>query len=458
MQEHFKGNGRNRKMRIKLSYPIMLSELTSEATFPEDKLIRYVCTDTRLLKSGDLFIALKGKKFNTESFAEYAFSIGATVIAEGTVSRIKINSTDDFIAHFIKVYKSKIKSLWKTVAITGSVGKTSTKTVLSRLLSKKFKVHATAGNQNNLLGTLFTLLSTPKDTELLILEFGMNHLGEISVLSQATSPDIAIITNIGTAHIGNLGNREMIAKAKLEIKDGMSDGSIVIPYREPLLKGITNSVKISFDKDSADLLFLKKAKKDLGYIYEFSYNDTKLKVNLKTDEKRLINAIGFSLGVCMLLKTNITDIVTEISQVNDWEFRQKIIEKSGYRIYDDTYSSSFEAVLCVVDYLIEQYGRISCVLSDMLELGDLSEEIHTNLGKELSKRNICKLYLFGSYAKNIAKGIKKSNSSPTIFINDSTESPQITVQHIKNSYSGELLLVKGSRNTHSERIIDLLIN
>ena len=445
-------------MRINLSYPILLSELSTESHVRNDKLIKCICTDTRLLNPGDLFIALKGKNNNGADFAEYALSIGATVISEGAVSSIKINSIDDFIARLIKTYKSKIESLKKTVAITGSVGKTSTKTVLARLLSKSFKIHATAENQNNLLGTLFTILSTPKDTEILVLEFGMNHLGEISVLSRATNPDIAIITNIGTAHIGNLGSRETIAKAKLEIEDGLCGGTVIIPHFENLLKRTKNSVKISFDNNSADINFMKKENEASSCIYEFSRNGKKYEIDLKTHEKRLVHAIGFSLCVCSLLEININDAAAEISQIKNWGFRQKIIEKNGYRIYDDTYSSSFEAVLCVVDYLIDSYGCISCVLADILELGDLSEEIHINLGKELSKRNICKLYLFGNYAKNIAKGIKNNNSSPAVFINDNIEAPWITASHIMNSYSGELLLVKGSRNTHSERIIDLLIN
>ena len=348
-------------------------------------------------------------------------------------------------------------ALKKTVAITGSVGKTTTKDVLTKILSKEFKVHSTKGNQNNLLGTLFTLLSTPNDTELLILEFGMNHEGEISVLSKATHPDLAIITKIGTAHIGNLGSREMIAKAKLEIEDGMLGRPVIIPANEPLLRKARNGIPLSFDQNkTAAINFSCEFETESGYVYDFSYKDTHCKIKITQNDKRLAYAIGFSLATCKLLGANLDSIADIIPTLSNHEFRQKLIEKNGYKIYDDTYSSSYEAVLCVVDHLIDEYGEISCVLADMHELGIFSEQIHTRLGIELAKRNIKNLYLCGAYAESIAKGLQAS--SIHFYINQSTVTYETTLNQIQKSYNGEVLLIKGSHGTHTERLINLLIN
>ena len=446
-------------MRINLSYPLYLSELAEKEVY-NDVLISCVCTDSRVLKPGDLFVAIKGSNYDGADFIEYAKNIGAWVVSESKVADITVDNIDVFIAGFISMYKSKLNSVKKTVAITGSVGKTSTKTVLTKLLSTKFKVHSTNENQNNLLGTLFTVLSTPADTELLILEFGMNHTGEISVLSKVTRPDIAIITNVGTAHIGNLGSRQMIAKAKLEIEDGMLCGSpVLVPANEPLLKEAKNGIPISFEEDlETNIRFYPKYLSESYSTYEFSFKKDSHLIKIAQNDKRLACAVGFSLAVGSLLGLKVDDISDKASELTNQDFRQKLIEKNGYRIYDDTYSSSYEAVLCVIDYLISEYGEISCVLADMLELGDFSEELHTKLGVELSKREIRCVYLCGRYAESVANGIKTAKSHCNIYINRDTEELNATLDQIRDSYHGELLLIKGSHDTHTERLIDLLIN
>ena len=446
-------------MRIKLSYPIYLSELIDIKQPFFQKVINYVCTDSRLLQPGDLFLALKGERHDGNDFAKYALKIGATVVSEKTISTAGIDSMDKFLERFIYVYKSKITSLKKTVAITGSVGKTSTKTVLSSILSKKFKVHATKENQNNLLGTFYTVLSAPRGTEILVLELGMNHPGEISILSYATSPDIAVITNIGSAHIGNLGGKEMIALAKSEIVKGMNGGPVIIPADEDLLTGIKEKITLSFTKDyNADIYFTQESELNGDCFYRFKFQNMSLKIKIKSHDKRLVAALAFSLTVCILIGLSPEDAEQYICHTENWNFRQHLIVENGYKIYDDTYSSSYEAVLCVVDTLIGSYGKISCALADILELGVFSDEIHINLGKELSKRNIDKLYLFGPLAKKIDIGIKESNKSDlSVYINEDLNRPDITAKQITNTYSGEVLLIKGSKKTHTEKIVELLI-
>jgi UDP-N-acetylmuramoyl-tripeptide--D-alanyl-D-alanine ligase len=286
----------------------------------------------------------------------------------------------------------------------------------------------------------------------------MNHRGEISALSLATEPDVCLITNIGTAHIGNLGSREMIAAAKLEIEDGVKHGEVVVPANEPLLKKAKRGITLSFEKNTpADITFTRANKENSNSDYVFSYCGKEYEIKINSYDKRLIKSIANSLSVCGLLDIDPYEITDGGAVTYNFEFRQKLIEKNGYKIYDDTYSASLEATLCVVDSLIDEHGKISCVLGDMLELGDLSNAIHKKLGYELSCKSIDTVYLFGNYAKSVLEGLTDNGSRINVFVNTNTKEPNVTADQIKENYKGELLLVKGSRNMHTEKIIELLI-
>ena len=249
-------------MRIKLGIPLELSEVV-EATRGRlnekchKSKIKFLSTDTRELEPGDLFVALRGERYDGNDFIKYAKERGAITLGDDISADILTKFGNASLLFLASYFKNKLKRLKYTIAITGSVGKTTTKEFTKILLSTQYSVHSTPQNYNNLIGMPLTLLSAPADTEILILEMGMNRLGEISQMSKCAKPDIALITNIGTAHIGNLGSKENISKAKKEIFDGMTDGEKIIPYGEELLSNIENATYFSTVYEDADVFINK---------------------------------------------------------------------------------------------------------------------------------------------------------------------------------------------------------
>ena len=227
-------------MRIALGIALPLNILTNHceafSKILQKKLFTHITTDSREACEGDLFFSLTSDKSSAEEHVKEARNKGA-------ISVSSLSKEADFLVFdcqktLLKLaiyYKAQLKSLKATIAITGSVGKTTTKEFCASFLSASYKVHKTYMNYNNLLGVSLSILSAASDTEIFILELGMNNLGEIRKLSDAIEPDYAVITNIGTAHIGNLGSRKLIAQAKLEIASGMTDEKIIVPYEEQLL-------------------------------------------------------------------------------------------------------------------------------------------------------------------------------------------------------------------------------
>ncbi len=453
-------------MRIILSVPLTLSEIAENALsthiFRENATVSAIVTNSKKVCPGDLFIPLIGEKHNGEDYTEEARSRGAYILSSRDCNAdIK---TDDTMLSLLKIasyYKSKLRSLKKIIAITGSVGKTTTKNVLAKMVSAKYITHATEENFNNYIGLSYTLLSAPANTEIIIAEIGMNHLGEISLMSRILNPDISVITNIGTSHIGNLGSREMIAKAKLEITDGMKIINLVVPYEEILLKNITGTHTFSVDNQNADCYIQITEGSSLHTSFNIRSKRVKLnylKVNIPG--KHIIKAICISVKVMELLGIDEDDIADSVKFIDLSCVRSKIIKIDDFYAYDDTYSSSAEALICDFELLnLYQNKPKSCVLGDMLELGGQTENIHTKIGYEVYKFGFRNLYTIGPFATKIAEGaISAGMNKDNVFINTDYDAYEITAkQIINNKIKNEIILFKASHNIHAERIIDLLL-
>ncbi|MBQ8689170.1 MAG: UDP-N-acetylmuramoyl-tripeptide--D-alanyl-D-alanine ligase [Clostridia bacterium] len=450
-------------MRIKLSLPLSLFEICSildTARPEEDATVDYITFDSRTAQSGDLFIALRGSKYNGADFSEEALAKKSYVIAEwGNNITMKVSDAKTALLQLTKYYKSKLPNLKHTVAITGSVGKTTTKEFAAALLSQKYIVHATAKNQNNFIGAAFTVFSAPAETEILILEIGMNHLGEISEISGTVNPDIAVITNIGNAHIGNLKSRSNIAKAKTEITDGMMNGTVLVPFDEPLLSGISKRMTVSLTDGQANFFLIPLAINETGSIFDF-YSSKKifLSKRLNVIGKHHLHCFAYALSVAVLLGMDDAELTSALKHIDSTLLRQKRIQIGLYDIFDDTYSSSPEAVIETMKMLtIYKSIRKSAVLGDMLELGDKSEEMHYKIGKCATECGFNRLYLYGKFSSYTAHGAESSGMNKNrIHINSDISAPEITVSQIKATYNGELMIIKGSHDLHMEKIITLL--
>ena len=447
-------------MRIKLGYTLNINVV---AKFCKGMLlskknakINYISTDSREVKEGDLFFCLKGERYDGENFRNDAAKSGAFVVSkEKEENGIQVDSPELSLMYLAKEYIRNLPNLIFKIAITGSVGKTTTKDFTAFLLSKKYKVHKTEGNKNNEIGVPLTLLSSPYDTEILCIEMGMNHPGEIKRMSECLLPDFGIITNIGTSHIGNLGSREMIAKAKLEILFGMNKDRLLVPYGEPLLEKLGDFKTFSTTDENANF-YLKEYPNGEIEIYRDNLLFCRSKLSLRGYhfKKCLIAASSLSV-LCELDSKSLSEQISKISNDN---IRQKLIRLNKFYFYTDYYNSSPESLRASYDAMrfIEIASRKSLVIGDIGELGDHTNEIHFMIGKEIPKDIFSHVFIFGKMAETVKQGaIENGFSIDKIHINTDPQTPGITASQIKEyCVSDEAILIKGSRMMCMERILD----
>ena len=435
--------------------------------------------DTRTIKKGDTYIGIKGEKFDGSSFWKDALNNGAETVIINNIKLEEIEEYEKQNKNIIQVedtikaigemasYKMKIqkeKYNLKVVGVTGSVGKTSTKDIIANVLSKKYKVLKTEGNNNNHIGLPLTILRLQNE-EIAVIEMGMNHLGEISYLTKIAKPDIAVITNIGTSHIGNLGSRENILKAKLEILEGMDKKKIVINNDNDLLNKwyLENKNNIEIHtfgiKNNSEFKAENIKLKENSSEFICENKNEKMSIEVPVGgEHFILNALcGLTVG--KLLNLNNEEIKNGIK---DFKLTAKRMEinhlKNNITIINDSYNASYESMKASISNLKNMNGeRKIAVLGDMFELGDFSEKLHRGVGTEIYKNKIDKLYLIGNYSKFIGEeaekeGYKKEN----IFY---FENKDELFNNLKNNLkSGDIVLIKASNGMKLFEIAEKLKN
>ena len=415
--------------------------------------------DTRVIKQGDTYIAIKGTNYDGNLFWKEAFEKGAdTVIVE------KIELNEEEIEKFqdkniIQVKDTKIalkqiaiakRNLYKdliVVGVTGSVGKTSTKDIIANVLAQKYKTLKTEGNNNNDIGLPFTILKL-KDHEVAVIEMGMNHLGEISELSKIARPSIGVITNIGTSHIGNLGSRENILKAKLEILEGMDDKKLVINNDNDLLHNLKN------DDINIHTFGIKNESECMAEKIEKYENETKFICNYKVEKININVPVGgdvfvlnslCAVSVGKMLNLSNEEIKNGISNFELTKKRMEIINlKNNIKLINDAYNASEDSMKAAIKYLSEINGkRKIAILGDMFELGDFAEELHRKVGEEVAKNNIDLLYLIGENSKFIQEEAIKNgiNINNIIYFNSREEIIEKVKKEMKEY---DVILLKAS--------------
>lgn len=440
-------------MRIKLGIPFKLSfvaDCLSGELNVADRLITHISTDTRDLFPGDLFVAIAdGRKY-----IEEAKSIGAFVVSSQTNSSVEISDDTEVLPTLAKNYVKKLPYILYKIAITGSVGKTTTKEFTKIILSERFKVHSNEGNYNNHIGLPMSILSAPWDTQILLMEMGMNHHGEIEGLSKCLEPDIGIITNIGSSHIGNLGSREAIAEAKLEVLKGMNNGQLFIPLGEPLLMPGAGRSTVSHESLDADYTLIYQD----GDAILFNGGDEIYRSPFALCESHHLKALAFATSLGSFLGMLPEELGTGTSQISTDNTRQTTICRSGYHFVADCYNSSYESVLALIEAanLHKELGESSVVIGDILELGEYCEAIHRMVGVAVGEASFRHVFLFGENAKYLLYGIESTGFPPEfIHVNEDLSSPEITADQIKRfCQNNEVIYMKASRSVRLERILD----
>ena len=415
--------------------------------------------DTRTIQKGDIYIGIIGEKFEWSNFWNQALDAGATAVIISNIQISKeekekykdktiIQVEDTFEALYeIAKYKRSLYNI-PVIAVTGSVGKTSTKDIIASVVSQKYKTLKTEGNNNNNIGLPLTILKL-KDHEALVVEMGMNHFGEISLLTNIAKPTLAVITNIGTSHIGNLGSRENILKAKLEILEGMKIPRVIINNDNDLLHKWyeENNEKIEIHtygiNNSSDVI---AEKIELGEEKsKFVVKTSSEKVNIDVPvggEHFVYNALcGFMVGKVLGLTAK--EIQKGISKFELTKKRMDIrVLKNGATLINDSYNASYESMKASLKYLSSRTDlRKIAVLGDMLELGDFSKELHEKVGEEVANDNIDVLICRGEFAKNIISKANKNKKTQCILLQNNEEILSKLQEILKE---GDGVLIKAS--------------
>ena len=422
--------------------------------------------DTRTLKKGDLYLGIRGEKINGNDYVEQAFIKGAIgcIIDENVdteiLNRYKekvVIKVDDTIKAIQELAKYK-RSLYNVpvIAVTGSVGKTSTKDIIANVLEQKFKVLKTEGNMNNHIGLPMTLLKL-KDHTAVVVEMGMNHFGEISLLTNIAKPTGCVITNIGTSHIGNLGSRENILKAKLEILEGLDKNGFVL---------------INNDNDLLHE-WAKEEKKYKIYTYGLENNSTYMAKKITTLENSSnfeINGIKGNVPVggihfvynatCAFAIGDILSVEKEkiIKGISEFKLTAKRMEietiKNNIKVINDSYNASYDSMKAALEVMQNtEAPRKIAILGDMLELGEYSKELHEKVGEQVVKNKIDVLITIGKNAKNISNKARELGMDK-IYVFDNVNEAILNIEKIIKSK--DLVLLKASNSMNFSKILDEL--
>ena len=402
--------------------------------------------NSKEINKGDCYIALIG---NTDGhkYIKEAIKNGASLIIVSkkvsfNIPTILVQNTTKVlgaIATFIrKTYNPKV------IAITGSVGKTTTRELIYTVLKTKYKCHQSQKNYNNHIGVPLTIFDLNKNDEIAIIEMGMNHFNEIKYLSKMVTPDIAVITNIGTSHIGNLGSKKNILKAKLEIKEGLK-GPLFVNGDDELLKK-EKAYKSGFNKNN-HLIVHNLSSTLTQSSFDININDKIYKININLPA-HLINNVLIAIHIGLYLNIDINTIIKALNEYQSFDMRMNIIkDKNNNTIINDCYNSSLESLTGVLKLIQNEKQNKLLILGDINELGDFSAQIHKTIPMLLDKISNKNVILIG-------KEMNKLNYKNALYFKNYID----TINYLKTKQiKNILILIKASRSLKLENITNFLI-
>ena len=448
---------------IKRTYAEIATMAGSVETFEQyaNVQINGITIDSRKIEAGQLFIPFKGERTDGHQYVADAIKQGAAAAfwqkdVPNPPENLPLIFVDDSLKAIQALAKSYLRQLnVKVVGITGSNGKTSTKDITTSLLSLKYKVQKTEGNYNNHLGLPLTVLGLEEDTDIAVLEMGMSGRGEIDFLSRLAEPDIAVITNIGESHMQDLGSREGIAEAKLEILNGLKDkGRFIYFGDELLLSSRMKNSKVdtkTFGMDHAnDLYPLEINALENGSAFHINKIAAPFQLPVLGNHN-ILNALAAML-VAEYFDIPYEEMNKGLQSLKLTNMRMELVEgKSGVKIINDAYNASPTSMLAAIDVLKKLPGHDQkiAVLGDMLELGDKEESFHYQMGERLE--DVDYVLTYGKLGSFIAEGAKTVLPADRVFA--FFEKEPLIDKLVSYLNEETVVLVKASRGMKLEEIV-----
>ena len=431
-------------------------------------MIDKLSTDSRTLKPGELFVALRGENFDGHNFVQAAAKTSAAGAIVESNWRGKVPETfalvraKDTLQAYQQLAANYRKSLaLKVVAITGSNGKTSTKDFAAAVLARRFRVTKTEGNFNNHVGMPRTVLDATSQDEVAVWEIGMNHPGEVAVLSKIAAPDVAIITNIGVAHIEFMGSREAIADEKGALVEAVSVGGTVIlnaddPFSariaararaKVVLAGATDgtirAAEISQSEDGTEFTILEGAHR--------------CRAQLPVPGLHMVQNALLAVAAGRVFGVSLEECAAGLAAAPLAKARLQIKKIGGVEFIDDSYNANPDSMKAALRTLAElpAEGKRIAIFGEMRELGSESERGHREVGETAATLKIDQLIAIGNMAAEIAHGAKDAGLKNTAIVESTAEAAQLLGEI---AAPGDLVLVKGSRLARTERVIEAFRN
>ena len=418
--------------------------------------------DTRKLEPGQLFIALKGER-DGHDFIPAALEKGAAAVlcshCDGDYPAIVVEDTRIALGQIARGERERIGM--KVVGITGSVGKSTTKEMIYTVLSTTYRVGKTPVNHNNDIGMPMAILSMPEDTQVAVLEMGMNHFREIAYLASIAKPDVSVIINIGTMHIEHLGSMEGILQAKLEILEGMrADGKIFLNGDDSLLWNyrLGASVDIGYFgvRNGESSVMAKDIAEAPGMLrFWVRAGDKAFPVELALEGQHYVHDALAAVAVGIHLGVSTDNITKSLAQFQNMAGRQEIFEQNGFTIIKDCYNAGPESMAAALSVLGNRPGRRVAVLGDMLELGVCTPAEHYKVGR-IAAENAEVILAYGPNSTRVLNGALTGgmSTSKARAFTDKDRLVQVLKQITK---PGDVILFKGSRGMRMEQVLEAFL-
>ena len=432
----------------------------------------YICTDSREADANTMFVATRGERVDGHDYIVNALNAGCrcilceyvpTNISGRMAAYVVVENSIDAFADCARGYRSE--SPLPAVAITGSVGKTTTKELTAAIINRKYNNYCTKGNFNSVIGMPMSLMEADQLAESAVFEMGMSDFGEIERMTRAATPAVAMVTNIGSSHLEYLKTRENIAKAKLEIALGICRGGyLLLNGDEPLLRAHKGrgyeTLYVGVESDNKCEIMAKNVRvREDGTLFDLIFKNREYKdLSIPLIGRHFVYNASFAVSAAILMDVGEDDIRAGLASYVPNGMRQNISVKNDVTVIADCYNAAPESMRAAIDTLtsLKTEGKRIAVLGDMKELGKDSDEMHREIGRYLARAGVDALYTLGENGALIAESAIEAGVS-TVFAEKQSDGYESLAKEIRAAMqAGDVILFKASRAMALEKLIALL--